>query len=76
MPHLTYVDRTPMPADIPAVEEVGATSAPLTSASFFIGDKCRAYNDDFMQCKQEHAGRHPKECFSEGRRVTRCAISV
>jgi len=39
-----YVDPTPMPAHVPHVEEVGATSAPLKSAAFFLGAYCKEYN--------------------------------
>jgi NADH dehydrogenase (ubiquinone) 1 alpha subcomplex subunit 8 len=46
------------------------------SASFFIGDRCRDYNDDYMQCKNEKPGRGEFDCMKEGRRVTRCASSV
>lgn len=70
------VDTTPMPDHIPKVEEIGATSAPLLSASYFIGDRCRAYNDDYMKCKAEANGRGEFECLKEGRKVTRCAASV
>lgn len=69
------VDKNELPKDIPEVEEVGATSAPLLSASYFIGSICKPYNDDFMLCKDEHNG-GTIECLKEGRRVTRCAISV
>lgn len=65
-----------MPDDIPKVEEVGATSAPLASAAYFIGDRCKAYNDDYMKCKTEANGRGELECLKEGRKVTRCATSV
>lgn len=58
------------------MEEIGASSAPLLSASFFIGARCKPYNDDFMQCKTESAGKGEIECLKEGRRVTRCAKSV
>ena len=58
------------------MRELGATSAPLLSASFFIGARCRDYNDDYMQCKAEANGRGELECMKEGRRVTRCARSV
>lgn len=68
-------DKNPLPKDIPEVDEVGATSAPLLSASYFIGAKCKPYNDDFMLCKQENNG-GTLECLKEGRRVTRCAVSV
>jgi len=70
------LDATPMPEDIPAVKEIGATSAPLMSASFFIGARCRPYNDDFMQCKTESYGKGEVDCLREGRKVTRCAASV
>ncbi|KAL6404902.1 NADH-ubiquinone oxidoreductase 20.8 kDa subunit [Ilyonectria robusta] len=70
------IDTTPLPENIPAVKEIGASSAPLLSASFFIGARCRDYNDDFMQCKTENPGRGEFECLKEGRRVTRCASSV
>ncbi|CAG8981461.1 hypothetical protein HYALB_00003031 [Hymenoscyphus albidus] len=69
-------DSTPLPKEIPAVEELGASSAPLLSASFFIGARCKDYNDDFMQCKTEKPGRAEFDCLKEGRRVTRCAKSV
>lgn len=69
------VDENPMPKDVPDVEEVGATSAPLLSAAFFIGARCKPYNDDFMLCKDENNG-GTVECLKEGRRVTRCAVSV
>lgn len=65
-----------MPDGIPKVQEIGATSAPLMSASFFIGDRCRAYNDDYMKCKAEANGRGEFDCLKEGRKVTRCAASV
>ena len=70
------IDTTPLPDSIPPVKEIGATSAPLLSAAFFIGARCRDYNDDYMQCKTEAAGRGELECLKEGRRVTRCAASV
>ena len=65
-----------MPSDIPKVEEIGATSAPLASASFFIGDRCGAFNDDYMKCKTEAYGRGELDCLKEGRKTTRCAASV
>ncbi|RPA81264.1 NADH-ubiquinone oxidoreductase-like protein 20.8 kDa subunit [Ascobolus immersus RN42] len=70
------IDTTPLPPSIPKVQEVGATSGPLLSASFFIGDRCKAYNEDYMLCKQEAGGKGEFECLKEGRRVTRCATSV
>ncbi|KAF3941210.1 hypothetical protein ABW19_dt0203923 [Dactylella cylindrospora] len=70
------IDAVPLPDHIPKVEEVGATSAPLLSAAFFIGARCRPYNDDYMKCKDEAQGRGELDCMREGRKVTRCAVSV
>ena len=39
-----YSDKTPMPDGVPPVQEIGATSAPLKSAAFFIGAKCKEFN--------------------------------
>ncbi|KXN71091.1 NADH dehydrogenase, alpha subcomplex, subunit 8 [Conidiobolus coronatus NRRL 28638] len=66
-----HVDPTPMPNSIPHVEEVGATSAPLLSASFFLGEYCRPYFEDFMLSKAENPD--PAHSLKEGRKVTRCA---
>jgi hypothetical protein len=41
-----YIDPTPLPSSIPAVDELGVTSAPLKSAAFFIGDHCREVNGE------------------------------
>lgn len=70
------IDTTPLPDDIPKVQEIGSSSAPLMSASFFIGARCKAYNDDYMVCKHDANGRGELECMKEGRKVTRCAASV
>ncbi|ODV91145.1 hypothetical protein CANCADRAFT_117615 [Tortispora caseinolytica NRRL Y-17796] len=70
------VEPAPMPPHIPEVPEIGASSAPLMSASFFIGARCKPYGDDYLLCKKEANGRGELDCLSEGRRVTRCAISV
>jgi hypothetical protein len=70
------IDTTPLPDDIPKVKELGASSAPLLSASFFIGARCKDYNDDYMMCKTEANGRGELDCMKEGRKVTRCAASV
>jgi NADH dehydrogenase (ubiquinone) 1 alpha subcomplex subunit 8 len=74
--HGVLIDRTPLPDNIPKVDEVGATSGPLHSAAYFIGDRCRPYNEDYMLCKHEAKGRGELDCMKEGRRVTRCAASV
>lgn len=65
-----------MPENIPHVDEIGASSAPLLSASYHIGARCRPFNDDYMKCKTEAYGRGELECMKEGRKVTRCAASV
>lgn len=70
-PSTPYVDPSPAPSSVPHVDEVGTTSAPLKSASFFLGEYCKKYNEDFMLCKSEN--RDPEHCLKEGRRVTRCA---
>lgn len=70
------IDTTPMPASIPKVQEIGSTSAPLLSAAYFIGARCKPYNDDYMMCKTESYGKGELECMKEGRKVTRCAASV
>ena len=72
----TLIDTTPLPASIPKVEEIGASSAPLLSAAYFIGARCQPYNDDFMKCKTEAGGKGEIDCLKEGRKVTRCAQSV
>lgn len=74
--HMLVIEPTPMPSHIPDVPEVGATSAPLKAASFFIGSRCLPYNDDYMLCKKESNGNGELDCLKEGRRVARCAISV
>lgn len=70
------IDTTPLPDHVPKVDEIGASSAPLMSASYFIGARCKPYNDDYMVCKTEAEGRGEVECMREGRKVTRCAASV
>ncbi|PVG00019.1 putative NADH dehydrogenase 22K chain precursor [Serendipita vermifera] len=62
-----------MPKQVPHVDEIGATSAPLKSASFFIGAKCQEFNEDFMLCKSK---KRAEDCMMEGRRVTRCAADL
>jgi NADH dehydrogenase (ubiquinone) 1 alpha subcomplex subunit 8 len=43
-----YKDPTPLPDDIPKVQELGATSAPLKSAAFFIGAHCKDFSGVFL----------------------------
>ena len=70
------IDTTPLPDHIPKVKEIGSSSAPLMSASFFVGARCKPYNDDYMVCKTESHGKGELDCMREGRKVTRCAASV
>ncbi|CAH1760834.1 9329_t:CDS:2 [Entrophospora sp. SA101] len=70
--NIQYIETTSLPDDIPKVDEVGSSSAPLKSAAFFIGNYCKDYNDDFILCKNEN--NDPTHCLKEGRKVTRCAI--
>ncbi len=42
-----YTDPNPLPSSIPHVDELGVTSAPLKSASFFIGAHCQEVNGRF-----------------------------
>ncbi|BFZ55526.1 ndufa8, NADH-ubiquinone oxidoreductase complex I 19kd subunit [Savitreella phatthalungensis] len=75
----SLVDSTPLPSSIPAVDEVGATSAPLKSAAFALGERCGSYGQDFMACKAEAGARGEASdaaCLFEGRRVTRCATET
>lgn len=62
------------PSDVPSVDEVGCTSAPLESMAFHFGSYCQEYTQDFSLCKAENAD--PEHCLKEGRRVTRCAIDL
>ena len=39
-----YTDPNPLPSTVPHVDELGVTSAPLKSASFFIGQHCKDVN--------------------------------
>jgi NADH dehydrogenase (ubiquinone) 1 alpha subcomplex subunit 8 len=86
-----YMDPTPMPGNVPHVEELGVTSAPLKSSAFFIGAYCKEYNGDsflfirYIQTKLRNAedfmlckdeNRSPEHCLKEGRRVTRCAADL
>ena len=70
------MDTAPLPDSIPKVSEIGASSAPLLSASFFIGARCKPFNDDYMVCKTEANGSGEIDCLKEGRKVTRCAARV
>jgi hypothetical protein len=39
-----FREPAPLPTSIPKVDEVGATSAPLKSAAFFIGAYCKEFS--------------------------------
>lgn len=41
-----YTDPNPLPSSIPPIDELGVTSAPLKSASFFIGSFCKEVNGE------------------------------
>lgn len=57
-----YVDPNPLPPSVPHVDELGTTSAPLKSASFFIGDYCREVNGEYLPtCRRMIAGRPSEE---------------
>ena len=87
-----FVEPTPLPASIPKVNELGATSAPLKSAAFFIGAYCKEFNGGsyvsmgqqlpMWMCRTEDfmlckaENRDPAHCLKEGRRVTRCATDL
>lgn len=43
-PDVPYIDDAPMPRNIPKVDEIGVTSAPLKTAAFFIGAHCKDFN--------------------------------
>ena len=70
------VDKNTLPSDIPEVDEVGATSAPLLSASYFIGSKCKPYNDDFMLCKDENKSRYLRMFKRRKKSHQMCHFSV
>jgi NADH dehydrogenase (ubiquinone) 1 alpha subcomplex subunit 8 len=69
-----WVEKDPLPSDIPSVPEVGCTSAPLESMAFHFGAACKEYNEDYILCKQ--ASNDPEKCLKEGRRVTRCGLDL
>ncbi|KAL2918561.1 ndufa8, NADH-ubiquinone oxidoreductase complex I 19kd subunit [Polyrhizophydium stewartii] len=69
-----WVEKGSMPEEVPAVPEVGCTSAPLLSMSYFFSAACKDYSEDFVLCKKESGD--PRHCLKEGRRVTRCALDL
>ncbi|KAI8923725.1 hypothetical protein BC831DRAFT_403403 [Entophlyctis helioformis] len=69
-----WVEKDPLPADVPSVPEIGCTSAPLTSMAFFFNSACKDYAEDFVLCKKESGD--PAHCLKEGRKVTRCGLDL
>eukprot|EP00842_Homolaphlyctis_polyrhiza_P002874 jgi/Hompol1/3588/HPOL_002168-RA len=69
-----WVEKEPLPDNIPSVPEVGCTSAPLASMSYHFAAACKDYSEDFVLCKKESAD--PRHCLKEGRKVTRCALDL
>lgn len=61
-----YVDPNPLPSTVPHVDELGTTSAPLKSASFFIGDHCKAVNGEYSVCLE--ASEEVRTCVRSGTR--------
>ena len=51
-----YRDPTPLPANIPKIQELGTSSAPLKSAAFFIGAYCKDYNGTLVDLKWAYGG--------------------
>ena len=68
-----WVEKEPLKNE-PFVPEVGLSSAPLESMSFFFNSACSKYSDDYVLCKTENTD--PKKCLLEGRKVTRCALDL
>ena len=46
-----YTDPNPLPSSVPPIDELGVTSAPLKSASFFIGSYCKELNGEHFHMK-------------------------
>ena len=55
-------------------EEINATSAPLQSAAFALGEYCRSASDAYMLCKKDASD--PSACTSQGTKVTQCAFDL
>ncbi|CAB5137538.1 unnamed protein product [Rhizophagus irregularis] len=59
--NVPFKDETPLPDDIPKVEEVGATSAPLKSASFLLvlieGRKVTRCTIELLRKLRENCGK-------------------
>ena len=50
-----YVDHNPLPSSVPPVDELGVSSAPLKSASFFIGEHCKEVNGEEDEPSHSHS---------------------
>ncbi|CAD6575437.1 MAG: hypothetical protein ASARMPRED_007233 [Alectoria sarmentosa] len=48
------LDTTPLPDSVPKVPEIGASSAPLLSASFFIGARLDDINTNCLEQFRKH----------------------
>lgn len=70
-----YTDPNPLPKEVPQVDELGTTSAPLKSASFFIGDYCKEYNGKCPPEPATMAGCMPRERDCAGCREGRVDIA-
>lgn len=57
-----YRDPTALPDNIPKVSELGVSSAPLKSASFFLGTYCKDYHGACMVILSS-SGFYEKRCF-------------
>lgn len=63
-----YVDPNPLPPSVPQVDELGTTSAPLKSASFFIGDYCREVNGKYQWVRECIRGGRSEQPATSDRR--------
>lgn len=54
-------------------EEVPLSTAALKAGAFHFGKTCEYENNEFVLCKREL--NDPRQCISEGKAVTNCALS-
>ena len=55
-------------------EEINATSAPLQSAAYALGEYCKSSADAYMLCKRDTTD--PGVCLKQGKQVTQCAFDL
>lgn len=55
-------------------EEINATSAPLQSAAYALGEYCKSSSDAYMVCKRDSSD--PGACLEQGKAVTQCAFDL